>query len=135
MTLQCFSLSLVCTMTLFLVGILYKDLGVMALIFVSSKPTLIMFYFGSFSWFNSTLYFTFPFEFLAKMMKFLALFAGVAWHGIWPRKPWLGLKRSTGNFFENYHKWHTVWLFFKTEFWRTVVICQHDNENLWLTTL
>ena len=36
-----------------------------------------MFCFDTFPWFNATLYFTFPFEFLAKMMKFLALFAGV----------------------------------------------------------
>ena len=27
------------------------------------------------------------------------------------------------------------WLFFKTEFWRIVVIYQHDDENLWITTL
>ena len=79
--------------------LVYKDLEVMGLIFASSNPTLIMILFDTFHWFNATLNFTFPFVFLAKMMKFFGTFVGIARHGILPRKPWLHLKKSTGDFF------------------------------------
>ena len=125
LTLQCFSLPWCSQWLCFLWKLVYKGFEVMGLIFASPKPILLMFCFDTFHWFNATLNFTFPFEFLAKMMKFFGTFAGVAWHGAWPRKPWLHLNKSTRDFLENYHKWNTIWLFFKIEFWRIVVICQH----------
>jgi len=36
------------------------------------------------------------------MMKFSSLFAGIAWQGIWPQKPWFHMKKSTDDFFENF---------------------------------
>ena len=92
----------------------------------------------SFALFSLTLKHTdfhFPFEILAQMMKFSALFAGIARQDIWPQKPWLHLKKSTGEFFENFVINDIVWLFFKTKFRRRVEVYPHDDEALWTITM
>ena len=107
----------------------------MSLIFAATKTHFLMLCFGTFSLTLEYTDFHFPFEILAWMMQISALFAGIAWQDIWPRKPWLHLKKSYDDLFENFVINDIVWLFFKTEFWRRVEVYHHDDETLWIITV